>query len=132
MHKYLEIINLSHYEPKNHPRMTIENRSAQFAPFSALTGYKEAIIESSRITDDEKDLDENEKEIINEKLQFIQNHLKEKREVVITYFIKDIKKSGGHYLKKQGIIQKIILNNDSIIMEDNTKIPINNIINIDF
>jgi hypothetical protein len=40
---YDDIINLPHYEPKHHPRMSMWNRAAQFAPFAALTGYEDAI-----------------------------------------------------------------------------------------
>ena len=31
---YDDIINLPHYEPKHHPRMSMWNRAAQFAPFA--------------------------------------------------------------------------------------------------
>ena len=47
---YDDIINLPHYEPKHHPRMSMWNRAAQFAPFSALTGYNAAIQEAKEIT----------------------------------------------------------------------------------
>jgi len=40
---YADIIDLPHYEPKHHPRMSMWNRAAQFAPFSALAGYEAAI-----------------------------------------------------------------------------------------
>ncbi len=40
---YDDIINLPHYEPKHHPRMSMWSRAAQFAPFAALTGYEAAI-----------------------------------------------------------------------------------------
>lgn len=43
MNKYDSIINLPHYEPKRHARMPMENRAAQFAPFSALEGHDEAL-----------------------------------------------------------------------------------------
>ena len=48
MGNYDDIINLPHYEPKHHPRMTMWNRAAQFAPFSALTGYEDAIKASAK------------------------------------------------------------------------------------
>lgn len=48
MGNYDDIINLPHPEPKNHVRMPISKRAAQFAPFAALTGYKEAIEEAQR------------------------------------------------------------------------------------
>ena len=41
--EYDDIINLPHPESRTHPRMPIENRAAQFAPFAALTGYGETV-----------------------------------------------------------------------------------------
>ena len=45
---YADIIDLPHYEPKHHPRMSMWNRAAQFAPFAALTGYDAAISETAK------------------------------------------------------------------------------------
>lgn len=41
-----DIINLRHPEPKNHARMSMNQRAAQFAPFAALSGYEKAIAEA--------------------------------------------------------------------------------------
>ncbi|MBR2561199.1 MAG: hypothetical protein IKE31_03515 [Eubacterium sp.] len=41
--KYDDIINLPHPVSKRHPPMPMQNRAAQFAPFSALSGYEEAV-----------------------------------------------------------------------------------------
>ena len=46
-HDYDDIINLPQYEPKHHPRMSMWNRAAQFAPFAALTGYDDAIAQAT-------------------------------------------------------------------------------------
>ena len=90
MSKYDDIINLPHYEPKNHKRMSIESRSAQFAPFSALTGYEDEVRETARLTEKEIVLTNDQRLIINEKLNF----LKDKDIYVkVIYFIKDKKKS---------------------------------------
>ena len=62
MDKYEDIINLSHYEPKHHPRMSMYKRSAQFAPFSALVGYDEQVQECSRLTDKRLEMDDESKE----------------------------------------------------------------------
>ena len=53
MDNYEDIINLPHYEPKHHPRMSMWSRAAQFAPFAALTGFDAAISESARQTDEQ-------------------------------------------------------------------------------
>ena len=37
MGNYDDIINLPHYVSKKHPRLSVEQRVAQFAPFVALT-----------------------------------------------------------------------------------------------
>ena len=46
--KYDDIIDLPHWEPKSHPRMSLEDRAAQFAPFAALTGFGDVIDDTSR------------------------------------------------------------------------------------
>ena len=45
---YDDIINLPHHVSKRHRPMSMLNRAAQFAPFSALTGYNDAIDETAR------------------------------------------------------------------------------------
>lgn len=40
---YESIMHRPHHISRRHPRMSMSNRAAQFAPFSALTGYEEAI-----------------------------------------------------------------------------------------
>ena len=48
MSYYDDIINLPHHVSTKHPRMSMYNRSAQFSPFAALTGYEKAIEETRR------------------------------------------------------------------------------------
>ena len=63
MGNYDDIINLPHYEPKHHPRMSMWNRAAQFAPFAALTGYGAAINDTAQQNADSyevKNIDESE------------------------------------------------------------------------
>lgn len=54
--KYDDIIDLPRHISKKHPQMSLEARSAQFAPFAALTGFDEQIEEISRITYQKKEL----------------------------------------------------------------------------
>ena len=41
--RYNDIINLPHHISQTHPKMSIENRAAQFSPFAAVVGHEEAI-----------------------------------------------------------------------------------------
>ena len=50
--KYGDILNLPHHVSETHPPMPIADRAAQFAPFAALTGYKEAIEETKRMAEE--------------------------------------------------------------------------------
>ncbi len=40
---YTDIINLPHHVSQKHPPMSLADRAAQFAPFSALTGLDDSI-----------------------------------------------------------------------------------------
>lgn len=127
---YDDIINLKHFEPIKHKRMGIDARSAQFAPFAALTGYNDAIKETARLTDKRIELTEDEKEKLNNQIMFIIENNYLNPLVVFTYFVKDNKKTGGKYIEKEGIIKKIDNINGYIILKDKTKIKIDDIINI--
>ena len=107
--KYDEIINLPHYEPKYHKRMSKSQRAAQFSPFSALTGYDEMVKDIERLTKDKIIISDDEINVINEKLNYlIQNKMLDSY-VSITYFVKDLKKDGGKYYKYNGKIKKLII-----------------------
>lgn len=41
--RYGAILNLPHPSSRNHPRMAVRDRAAQFAPFAALNGFEAAI-----------------------------------------------------------------------------------------
>lgn len=131
MSKYDSIINLSHYEPVNHKRMSINNRSVQFAPFSALTGYNEAIVESSRLTSNKIELTNELKLIISDKLRYIKSN-KYNCKVIICYFIKDKYKEGGRYESITTTIKKIDEYKKIIILSDNKRINIDSILSITF
>ena len=130
MGKYDNIINLPHHESKKHPRLSMEQRAAQFAPFAALTGYGDAISETSRLTEDRIELDNEEKRKIDIKLQELKNNISKKPKITITFFLPDIKKSGGEYKTVNGNLKNIDEYNQVLILEDKTKIPIEEIIEI--
>ena len=46
--QYDDIIDLPHWDPKRHQRMSALDRAAQFAPFAALTGFEGVIDKTSK------------------------------------------------------------------------------------
>ena len=127
---YEDIINLPHHTSKTHPRMSLEARSAQFAPFAALTGYDEIVIETARLTNEKIEIDETIKVIIDSELQLIKEHIKEMPLRTFMYFIHDSKKEGGKYVTVTGNVRKIDEYRNMIVLEDKIEIPINDIIDI--
>ena len=130
MGKYDDIINLPHYEPKYHPRMSMYSRASQFAAFSALTGYDEQIKETARLTDNKLDIDDEVREILDAKLQEIQENISNKPQITVTYFIADERKDGGKYVTITNNIKKIDAYKQAIILKDDTEISIIDIIEI--
>lgn len=130
MGKYDDIINLPHHISSKHPRLSIEQRTAQFAPFAALTGYGDSIKETVRLTDNRIELNEEEKEMLNIKLQELKNKISIMPKVTITYFVPDAKKAGGEYITKMDRLKRIDEYKKNIILGDKTIIPIKEIIEI--
>ena len=128
--QYDDIINLPHHVSKKHPQMSIYARSAQFAPFAALTGYEDSIKDTARQTKEKIEIDEELKSILDSKLQIIIEQIKTKPEISFTYFVPDLKKEGGSYVTVEGIVKKVDMYNQVIYLANNTEIQINDIIEI--
>jgi len=124
MGDYDDIINVPHYEPKHHPRMSMWNRAAQFAPFAALTGYDAAIRESGRLTDDCVGLSESGNEELNRKMELIVSMLPEHPSVTIEYFVPDEKKVGGSYQTTTSEVRRIDEFDRCIEFVDGKRIPL--------
>jgi hypothetical protein len=127
---YDDIINLLHHTSKVHPRMNQEDRAAQFAPFAALTGYAEAINEAGRLVDKKKELTNEEKEIISNKINYLISNVSSNIEVLIIYFIPDDKKIGGSYHSIKGIIKFYDQINKTIKLTNKRVINLDDILTI--
>lgn len=124
---YEDIVNLPPHISKKHPQPTMIDRAARFAPFAAITGYEEMVLEEARITEERIDLDEGTLSILNEKPNMIQEFIDEEPEVTITYFEPDKKKSGGAYIDITGTVKRIDEYEHLVIMTDGKKIRIEDI-----
>ena len=123
-------MDLPHHVSRKHPQPTMADRAARFAPFAAITGYEEMVLEEARITDDRIELDENSKAALNEKLNMILEFIDEQPEVSITYFEPDKRKAGGAYVTVTGTVKRIDEYEHLVIMTDGKKINIDEIYNL--
>ena len=130
MNNYDDIINMPHHVSKIRKPMSLQNRSAQFAPFSALTTYDDRIREVARETSKKIELDECIKLMLNEKLCLIKNDIKLRPRVTITYFARDSKKKGGCYKTITSNVKIVDEVYKRIVLIDNTIISFDNIIDI--
>lgn len=128
--KYDDIIELPHHVSKKHVQMSIHDRAAQFSAFAALTGHKAAIQETERLVDKKIELDENEIQLLNEKLAMIYESLDQHPEVEVTYFVKDSRKDGGKYVTIEGCVKKIDVYHQLLIFEDGMRVPVEDITEI--
>ena len=124
---YDDIINLPHYTSGIRPKMSMHDRAAQFSPFAALTGHDAALKETARLTDTRIELDECEKEILNEKLMMISDGT---QVVTVTWFKPDERKFGGAYVNVTDTVKKIDVYSREIIMSNGERIPVDEIYDI--
>lgn len=128
---YDDIINLPHHVSSDRPHMSAIDRAAQFSPFAALTGYDAAVKETARLTGERIELDEYEKDALNDRLQLIVDTLGQGYEVAVTYFLPDKKKAGGEYITVIGEVKKIDEYEHLIILRNGQKIPVEDVIDLD-
>ena len=129
---YEDIIHLPHHQSVTRTNMSIVDRSAQFAPFSALTGHGEAMQETARITNQKMELDEQSKVLLDTKLQELVERKSLENDVAVEfmYFQPDATKTGGEYVEKLGKLKRIDEVNRVVVLEDKTEILIDDIIGI--
>ena len=127
---YEDIVDLPHHVSRKHPQPTVADRAARFAPFAAITGYEEMVLEEARVTDERIEMDESSKAALNEKLNMILEFIDEQPEVSITYFEPDKRKAGGAYITVTGTVKRIDEYEHLVIMTDGKKINIDEIYNL--
>ena len=86
-HRYDDIINLPHHASASHPRMSLNDRAAQFAPFAALRGLDETVRQQEILYEPRKILSEEKQNELDMKL----NILTCDRKIQVTYFVRSQK-----------------------------------------
>ena len=127
--KYANIIDLPHQVSKSRPRMSRLDRAAQFAPYSALSGYEAAVRETARLTDKKTELDDYEKEKIDQTLNgLLASDVEVKAS--LTFFCPDRKKEGGSYITLTGEIYKIDSIERRIVMVGGEEIKLDDLVDV--
>ena len=127
--RYKKIMDMPrHISDKRAPMPKID-RAAQFAPYSALSGYEDAVEETARLTDQKTELDEYEKEKINDTLTSLLDQTEDTK-VKITFFRPDEKKSGGAYVTIKGEIALIDTVKRKILLVGGKEINIDDLIEL--
>lgn len=123
---YEDIIDRKYVRRINKKPMSMKNRAAQFSPFAAVVGHDASVEEAARLTDRKIELCEDELYELNEKLKCV----RERAVVTVIYFHKDAKKDGGEYVKKKAAVKRIDEIYKTITFCDNTKINMDDILDI--
>lgn len=130
MGKYDDIIGLPHHVSATYPHMPMADRAAQFMPFRALTGYEDTVRETARYTDERIELTEDEKALLDTRLQTLADEIAGQPQVTVTYFQPDKKKAGGAYVFTTGQLKKIDDYEGTLILTNGQRIPIADIMDI--
>lgn len=99
--------------------MDRENRAKQFMPFDALKGLREALAEKERILISKKELSEEEKGELNQRLR----QIKRGDRITVEYF------QAGEYINMTGVvdciqenIKVLVIGNARILFDDISKL----------
>lgn len=129
--KYADIIDLPHHQSKKHPHMPLADRAAQFSPFAALTGHRDAVKETARLTEAKMELNDEAKTFLNARVLYLAENIMESPEASITFFVPDGRKAGGAYITKTGAVKRIDEYERTIVMADDAVIRIDDIVAIE-
>lgn len=129
---YSDIINLPYRKSEKHPPMSLRDRAAQFAPFAALSGYDETLVEAVRDTNKTLKLSEEEKRGINAALKRLEDNLGARPLLTVRFFIPNSLKAGGSYMTVKDFAKRIDFERRELIFTDDLKISLDNIRDISF
>ena len=127
MNDYSKIIDHPHYRSRKRKPMSMMQRAAQFSPFAALSGYDEAVNETTRVTKSKRLLDDDARNDIDRTLRLA---LLSHNPVRITYYVPDPSKPGGSYITFTGCIHQVDMLEDVVIMDDGSAILLYNITDV--
>ena len=130
-HRYDDMLHLKYPYKTSRKRMSLAMRGAQFAPFAALTGHDASVKETARLTDTKIELNEQQKVIVDLKLNYLSSTISRYSKINVVYFEEDLRKEGGAYKSKIGNLKKIDEYTKRLIFDDQSYIYISDIYTIE-
>lgn len=121
---YEDMLRLPRHVSTKHPPMPRRNRAAQFAPFSALAGYGDAIRETARHTEPRRELDPQRQQELDAQLRRLLALGSRGPRVAVVYFQPDAKKDGGAYRTAMGRVRGVLADRGLLVLEDGTAVPL--------
>lgn len=122
MGAYDDMLHLSRPRSKR-PPMAAADRAAQFAPFAALTGHREAVEEEARLTEHRRPLADAERRELDCTLQRLRGLLPQRPRVAVEYFVEDPLKDGGAYARYEGALRAIDVRG-MLVFQDGREVPL--------
>ena len=119
---YEDILHAHRPRSGKHTPMSAEKRAAQFAPFAALTGHKEAVTETARLTEEARVPDEAVAEGIDRALRHVAQRVP--MTVGVTWFEPDARKTGGRYVTATVTVKRIDTDRGDMVLIDGRRVPL--------
>lgn len=130
-HPYEDILHQPRPTNYARPPMSRQDRAAQFAPFAALNGHEAAIGETARVTQQRRELTEDEKERLDRRQRILQARIQEHPTVTVRYFLPDDKKAGGAYQVVTGHLRRVNVHRGLLCLSEGKEIPLTDIVALD-
>ena len=106
---YADIIGLPHWQSPVRPRMSMNDRAAQFLSYKALTGFEDVIAEEARTTEELAEPGTYETELLNRQLSLIAGAAAQGKRPVVSFrvFVPDERKAGGRYEEIADAVRRV-------------------------
>lgn len=131
IHRYDDIIHLPRHVSAHRTPMSDWDRAAQFSPFAALSGYDATVRETARLVGHRTLLAEDSCEELDRKHRRLLERLEERPEVTVTYYVPDLRKEGGEYVTVTGRLEKLIEEQQLMLLEGDRRIYLEDILQLE-